>query len=76
MSLSLTYWKSKRGGNPDTVVISRLNGKSKTPEAREKAIEIANALLEEGYEEGRAIAIATAQAEKWAENRDKPIKNA
>ena len=41
---------------------------------RHKAIDIANALLDEGYEEGRAIAIATAQAEKWAENRDKPVK--
>ncbi|PLT48305.1 hypothetical protein B8V81_0437 [Paenibacillus pasadenensis] len=35
---------------------------------RGKAIDIANALLEDGYEEGRAIAIATAQAEKWAED--------
>lgn len=50
--------------------------KNLTPETRSKAIEIANALLEEGYDPGRAIAIATAQAEKWAENRDKPIKNA
>ncbi len=49
--------------------------KNLTPETRDKAIEIANALLEEGYEEGRAIAIATAQAEKWAEHRGKPIKN-
>lgn len=32
---------------------------------RNKAVDIANALLDEGYEEGRAIAIATAQAEKW-----------
>lgn len=32
---------------------------------RKKAINIANALLEEGYEEGRAIAIAIAQAKKW-----------
>ncbi|MRH41384.1 DUF2188 domain-containing protein [Aquibacillus halophilus] len=33
---------------------------------REKAIDIANALInEEGYEEGRAIAIAIAQAKKW-----------
>ncbi len=48
--------------------------KNFTPEVRHKAIEIANALLEEGYEEGRAIAIATSQAEKWAEHRDKPIK--
>ena len=31
---------------------------------REKAIEIANALLRDGYEEGRAIAIATSQARK------------
>ena len=32
------------------------------PEIRLKAIEIANALLEEGYEEGRAIRIAIAKA--------------
>jgi uncharacterized protein YdaT len=37
---------------------------------RNKAIEIANALLQDGYEEGRAIAIATAQAEKWAAGLD------
>ncbi|MDG0871520.1 DUF2188 domain-containing protein [Paenibacillus thiaminolyticus] len=36
-------------------------------EVRNKAIEIANALLEEGMEEGRAIPIATAQAKKWHE---------
>jgi uncharacterized protein YdaT len=47
--------------------------KNLTPEVRQKAIEIANALLEDKYEEGRAIAIATAQAEKWATRRDKPI---
>lgn len=35
------------------------------PEVREKAIEIANALLEkEGMAEGKAIAIATSQAKK------------
>jgi uncharacterized protein YdaT len=39
------------------------------PEIRLKAIEIANALLEEGYEEGRAIRIAIAKAKEWAENR-------
>jgi uncharacterized protein YdaT len=33
---------------------------------REKAIEIANALLAEGYDEGRAIRIAIAQAKRWA----------
>ena len=36
---------------------------------REKAIEIANALLAEGYEEGRAIRIGIAQAKRWAEAR-------
>lgn len=48
--------------------------KNLTPEVRHKAIAIANALLDEGYEEGRAIAIGTAQAEKWADHRGKPIK--
>lgn len=36
---------------------------------RLKAIEIANALLEEGYEEGMAIRIAIAKAKEWAERR-------
>ncbi len=36
------------------------------PLVREKAIEIANALLAEGYDEGRAIRIAIAQAKRWA----------
>ena len=36
---------------------------------RAKAIEIANALLEEGYEEGMAIRIAIAKAREWAERR-------
>lgn len=36
---------------------------------REKAIEIANALLADGYDEGRAIRIAIAQAKHWAEAR-------
>jgi hypothetical protein len=39
-------------------------------EVRLKAIEIANALLEEGYEEGKAIRIAIAKAKEWAENRE------
>lgn len=39
------------------------------PEAvRFKAIEIANALLAEGSDEGRAIRIGIAQAERWASN--------
>lgn len=33
---------------------------------RTKAIAIANALLEEGCDEGRAIRIAIAQAKRWA----------
>lgn len=48
--------------------------KNLTSEVRHKAIDIANALLDEGYNEGRAIAIATAQAEKWAAHRNKPIR--
>ena len=33
---------------------------------RDKAIEIANALLAEGYEEGSAIRIAIMAAKRWA----------
>ena len=43
-------------------------------EVRNKAIEIANALLKEGYEEGRAIAIATSRAEEWGEHHGKEAK--
>ena len=32
-----------------------------------KAIEIANAMLDEGYEEGQAIRMAIAAARRWAE---------
>lgn len=42
--------------------------KNLEPRVRKKAVEIANALLEEGSEEGRAIAIATAKAQEWDEN--------
>ncbi len=41
---------------------------------RNKAIDIANALLEEGYDESRAISIATAKAKEWGENHDKQIR--
>jgi len=37
------------------------------PLPRDKAIEIANALLEEGMDEGKAIRIAIAKAKQWAE---------
>lgn len=33
--------------------------------AKKKAIDIANTLVDEGYSEGRAIPIATKQAEEW-----------
>ena len=36
---------------------------------RAKAIAIANALLEEGHDEGEAIHIAIARSEQWAEGR-------
>lgn len=45
--------------------------KNLEPRVREKAIDIANALLDEGYEEGRAIAIATAKAKEWGEEHPK-----
>jgi uncharacterized protein YdaT len=35
-------------------------------EVRYKAIEIANALLDQGSDEGRAIRIAIAAAKRWA----------
>jgi uncharacterized protein YdaT len=36
------------------------------PAVRAKAIEIANALLEAGHDEGQAIRMAIAAAKKWA----------
>ncbi|WP_252585919.1 DUF2188 domain-containing protein [Solitalea agri] len=41
---------------------------------RYKAIGIANALLEEKYDEQRSIAIAIAKAEEWAMNRNMQVK--
>ena len=38
-------------------------------QVRRKAIEIANALLEEGYDEGMTIRIAIAKAREWARGR-------
>jgi uncharacterized protein YdaT len=42
---------------------------------RAKAIEIANALLDEGMDEGKAIRIAIARAEDWAARRGLPIRD-
>lgn len=39
-------------------------------QVREKAIEIANALLDEGCQEGRAIRIGIAKAKEWAVRHD------
>ncbi len=44
-------------------------------EVREKAVEIANALLEEEhYDEGKAIRIAISKAEEWGSRRGISIK--
>jgi uncharacterized protein YdaT len=45
--------------------------KNLRPDARRKAIEIANALLEAGRPEGQAIRIAISRAKQWAQ-RDAP----
>ncbi|WJE16541.1 DUF2188 domain-containing protein [Halobacillus sp. ACCC02827] len=37
---------------------------------RKKAIDIANAMIEEGYKENQAIPIATEQAKEWYENAE------
>lgn len=42
---------------------------------RAKAVEIANALLAEGMDEGKAIRIATARAEEWARRRALPVRD-
>lgn len=45
---------------------SSLKNLNKT--TRKKAIDIANALVDEGYDDNRAIPIATEQAKEWYEN--------
>jgi len=40
---------------------------------REKAIEIANALLAEQMEEGMAIRVAITKAKQWARRRGLPV---
>jgi uncharacterized protein YdaT len=42
------------------------------PLVRAKAIEIANALLAEGCDEGMAIRVAIAKAKEWAARRGAP----
>lgn len=38
---------------------------------KKKAIDIANAMVDEGYDESRAIPIATQQAKEWRDNASK-----
>ena len=42
---------------------------------RYKAIEIANRLVEDGYEEGRAISIAISQSKDWYEKRGENVSS-
>jgi len=46
-----------------------------SPQTREKAIEIANALLEAGMAEGQAIRIAIAKAKQWASAHGVPPRD-
>lgn len=48
--------------------------KNMDPLVRKKAIDIANALEEEGYEDDRAIPIAQSQAQEWYDNASKEEK--
>jgi uncharacterized protein YdaT len=42
---------------------------------REKAVAIANALLAEGMDEGKAIRIAIAKAQEWARHHGLPVRD-
>lgn len=44
------------------------------PLTRVKAIEIANALLREGHDEGFAIRVAIARARDWRDRHDAPSR--
>jgi uncharacterized protein YdaT len=46
-----------------------------SPVARDKAIAIANALLADGMDEGKAIRIAIAQAKRWAQDHRLPVRD-
>jgi uncharacterized protein YdaT len=43
--------------------------KNLEPPVKDKAVEIANKLIEKGYEEARAIPIAISRSKEWFENR-------
>ncbi|AOJ56988.1 hypothetical protein AQ477_11085 [Burkholderia thailandensis] len=57
------------GDMPWTVDRYPASMRNLAPWVRDKAIEIANALLREGVSEGGAIRIAIAQAKRWAAAR-------
>ncbi|WP_054860396.1 DUF2188 domain-containing protein [Gracilibacillus sp. JCM 18860] len=42
---------------------------------KKKAIDIANSMIDEGYDEGQAIPIATEQAKKWYDNASEHERN-
>jgi uncharacterized protein YdaT len=46
-----------------------------SPAVRGKAIEIANALLAEGMDEGKAIRIAIAKAKEWGRHQGLPLRD-
>ena len=54
---------------PWTIERYPVSMKNLPPVVREKAIVIANALLEDGYGEDQCIRIATAHAREWGERR-------
>ena len=45
------------------------------PAVRDKAVAIANALLDEGMEEGMAIRVAIAKAKEWAQHRGLRVRD-
>jgi len=49
--------------------------KNLDPLVRRKAIDIANALVDDGYDDERAIPIAISQAKTWYENRGEQVSD-
>ncbi len=75
--LFLQYSLSKHFIMPWTKTDYPVSMKNLPKEVRDKAIEIANALLEERkMDEGIAIATAISRAKDWAANRGKPAEPA
>ena len=79
---SLRYQYTRRGTSQHflfgdfpyrgTRLTIRVSMRNLPREIRSKAIEIANALLREGYDEGKAIRIAIAKAKEWAKRGRSP----